>query len=109
MGREWQKFHNLNFANDTISVQNEKELYFDLLWFNKSSVIRQKGESHEHFLPSDTHTYVCVSGSKKCSLFGKFVMFCFLVAPVLRVALLPYYRRNTIHSKTLQMLFYHGL
>ena len=45
MGREWQKFHNLNFANDTISVQNEKELYFDLLWFNKSSVIRQKGES----------------------------------------------------------------
>ena len=45
MGREWQKFHNLNFANDTISVQNVKEFYFDPLWFNKSSAIRQKGES----------------------------------------------------------------
>ena len=47
-----------------------------------SSVIRQKGESqndkkikhakffeNEHFLPPDTHRYVCVSGGKKCSFF----------------------------------------
>ena len=27
---------------------------------------------NEHFLPPDTHTYVCVSGGKKCSFFGKF-------------------------------------
>ena len=26
---------------------------------------------NEHFLPPDTHTYVCVSGSKKCSFFRK--------------------------------------
>ena len=55
MGREWQKFHNLNFANDTISVQNEKELYFDLLWFNKSSVIRQKGESQSGCFKKTKH------------------------------------------------------
>ena len=26
---------------------------------------------NEHFLPPDTHTYVCASGSKKCSFFRK--------------------------------------
>ena len=55
-----------------------------------SSVIWQKGKSpnggnkntkhvkfsnfpkNERFLPPDTHTYVCVSGGKKRSFFGKF-------------------------------------
>ena len=77
----------------------------------KSSVIRQKGESqsecfkktkhanfvkNKHFLLPDTHTYVCVSGCKKCSFFGKFVVLCFLKTPVLRLALLFYYRRNLL-------------
>ena len=31
----------------------------------------------EHFLPPDTHTYVCVSGGKKPSFFGKFGVLCF--------------------------------
>ena len=30
---------------------------------------------------------------KKCSFFGKFGVLCFLETPVLRFALLPYYRR----------------
>ena len=38
-------------------------------------------------------TYVCVSGGKKCSFFRKFGVLCFLETPVLRFALLPYYRR----------------
>ena len=37
--------------------------------------------------------YVCVSGCKKCSFFGKFGMLCFLETPILRLALLPYYPR----------------
>ena len=41
------------------------------------------------FLPPD----VCVSEGKKCLLFGKFGVLCFLETPVLRFALLPYYRR----------------
>ena len=51
---------------------------------------------NEHFLPPDTHTYICVSGGKKCSFFGKFSMLCFLETPVLRFALLPYYRRKVL-------------
>ena len=31
---------------------------------------------------------VCVSGTKKCSFFGKFGLLCFLVTPVLRFALI---------------------
>ena len=34
-----------------------------------------------------------VSGGEKCLFFGKFVVLCFLVTPVLRFALLPYYQR----------------
>ena len=41
-----------------------------------------------------SRTYVCISGGKKCSLFGKFGVLCFLETPVLRFALLTYYRRN---------------
>ena len=38
-------------------------------------------------------TYVCVSGGKKCSFFGKSGMLCFLETPVLRFTLLSYYLR----------------
>ena len=41
-----------------------------------------------------TCTYVCVSGSKTCSFFGKFDLLCFLETPVLRFAFLPYYLRD---------------
>ena len=59
---------------------------------------------NEHFLPPDTHTYVCVSGrcvsgGKKCSFFEQFGVFCFIETPVLRFPLLPYYRR-VINAKT---------
>ena len=37
---------------------------------------------------------VSVSGCKKCSFFGKLGVLCFLETPVLRFALLPYYRRS---------------
>ena len=37
--------------------------------------------------------YVCVSVAKECSFFGKFDVLCFLETPVLRLALLPCYRR----------------
>ena len=43
--------------------------------------------------PPDTHMYVCVSGGKKCSFFKKLDVLYFLETPVLRFALLPYYRR----------------
>ena len=50
-----------------------------------------KFPKNKHFLPPDTHTFV--SGGKKCLFFGNFGVVCFLETPVLRFALLPYYRR----------------
>ena len=47
----------------------------------------------EHFLPPDTHTYVCVWVGKKCSFFRKICFLCFLITSVLRCAFLPYYWR----------------
>ena len=52
---------------------------------------------HEHFLSLDTHTYECISGSNKCSFFGKFGVLCFLETLVLRIGLLPYYRRYLVN------------
>ena len=60
----------------------------------KTSVSRKQNTlnlpKNEHFLPPDTHN---VSGGKKCSFFGKSSVLCFLETPVLRFALLFYYRR----------------
>ena len=53
----------------------------------------QNFAKNEHFLPYDMHMYVCISGGKKCSFFGKFGMLCFLETLVLRFVLLPYYQR----------------
>ena len=54
---------------------------------------KPKFPKNKHFLPPDTHTYVCVSGGKKCLFFGNFGVLCFLETPVLRFALLPYSRQ----------------
>ena len=51
---------------------------------------------NEHFLPPDTHTYVRLSGGKKCSFYWKFGMLYFLETPCLRFARLPYYWRVDI-------------
>ena len=76
-----------------------------------SSAIRQKNVSQsgyfkktKHgkfsekrtFLTPDRYKYVRVSGGMKCSFFGKFGVLCFLETPVLRFALLPYYRRIVV-------------
>ena len=53
---------------------------------------------NKHFLPPDTHTYVCISRGKKCLFFGKFDMLCFLETPLLRIALLLYYRRYYLQT-----------
>ena len=43
------------------------------------------------------YKYVCVSWGKKCSFFGKFGVLCLIKTPVLRLALLPYYRRIVLN------------
>ena len=79
---------------------------------NNSSAIRQKSKSQngcfnkktrQIFRKSNTSyplirtrtcAYVCMSGGKKCSFFGKFGVLCFLETTVLRFTLLPYYRQT---------------
>ena len=56
---------------------------------------------NEHFFTPDTHTYVSLSGGKKCSFFEKFGVLCFLETPVLRFALLPYYWRTSCYFQKL--------
>ena len=63
----------------------------------------QNFPKNEPFLPSDTHTRVSVSRGKKYSFFGKTGMLCFLETPVLRFALLPYYRHFVAQSWTLML------
>ena len=96
----------------TWCVTNPKSLHSFL---PNTSAIRQKGKFQngcfkktKHVNSSEKRTfltpwcahvrvriraYVCVSGGKKCSFFGKFDVLCFLETPVLRSALLTYYRR----------------
>ena len=58
-----------------------------------------------HFLPlKRTRTYVCKSGGKKCTFFGKFDMICFLETSVLIFALLPCYRQN-VHEYLWQLSY----
>ena len=80
------KLHKLSFFIHIFSTVLCKSPYSVWIQDNIMSAIRQTGKSQngcykktkrtkfsrkEH-LPSDTHTYVCVTAGKKCSFFGKF-------------------------------------
>ena len=102
------------------STNNKFGIIVMAMWFDKSLVVREKGESQNGcykktnhvkisekwtFLPLDTHTWVYVTGGKKCLFFRKFGMLCFLVTPVLRFILLPYCRWNTVFHKFVIFLY----
>ena len=59
----------------------------------QESKVRTKFPKKQTFLtPLYAHVRVRIRG-KKCLFFGNFGVLCFLETPVLRFALLPYYRR----------------
>ena len=65
------------------------------LTFYQSSDRKQQGKSQSGGNKKTKHvTYVCGSMGKKCSFFGKFSVFYFLVTSVLKFAHVPYYQRN---------------
>ena len=68
-------------------------------WLLQKNKARQIFRKNKHFLP----TYVCVSADKKCLFFEKFDGLCFLETPVLRIALLPSYRRYGTMSDTIKI------
>ena len=61
----------------------------------RSSNIVEFFEKRTSFTPWYAHVPVRIRG-KKCSFFGKSGVLCFPETPVLRFALLPYYRRYSI-------------
>ena len=67
----------------------------------KTGVKRKQSMSNfpknNYFLPPDTHTYVCVSESEKCSFFRKCGVLCFLATPILRFVLLLSCRQITTY------------
>ena len=52
-------------------------------WVFQENKARPTFRKNEHFLPPDTHMYVSVLGSKKCSFLGKLIVLWFLETPVL--------------------------
>ena len=65
---------------------------------SKGRISRRTNKKTEHvkFSKNDTHTYVWVSRGKECSFFWKFGELCFLLTPVLRYTLLPYYQQYVL-------------
>ena len=76
----------LNTSLCTSKEQIQKRVFQE----NKARQIFQKTPNISYPL---IRTYMCVSGGKKYSFFGKFGVFCFLETLALRFALLPYYQR----------------
>ena len=83
----------------------EEYLYRKTAWLKVSTDVlefafqfsRQKKSSFKKYTTYSLlslKSYVCLSGGKKCSFFGKFGVLCFLETTVLKFALLPYYRQN---------------
>ena len=71
-----------------------------------SKRVFQENKAHQIFRETNIsysliRTCTCTCRGKKCSFFGKFGMLCFLETPVLRFALLQYYRRFSTFALTL--------
>ena len=93
-------FHPIKNVHQVSSVIRQKRANLKTGVSRKQST--PKFPKNKHFLP---HTYVCVSGGKKCLFFGNFGVLCFLETPVLRFALLPYSRRYVFDLITLFLTF----
>ena len=74
---------NIGFVTFTEGILNAKLHFFFSVFF----------EIQTSKIIGNLETDVCVSGDKRSLFFGKFGVVCFLETPVLRFALLPYYRR----------------
>ena len=50
------------------------------------------------YLPTDTSCTCAYQGVRNVHFYGKFGVLCFYETPILRFALLPYYRRIDMHE-----------
>ena len=98
--RPWHWFFPVNCARflRTRVLQNTSERLFLFKWNQSVYIVvsnMAKGQISKHI----SHPYLCVSGGKKCSFFGRFGELCILVILVLRFPPLSYYLRSlTLHA-----------
>ena len=106
-----------DFFQLLIFIVHPMKLYFSAIYLQAlSSVIRQKDKSQngcfkktKHVKFSEKRTFLtpcAYQGVRNVRFFGKFSVLCFLETPVLRFALLPYYRRFTTHKLTTELRDY---
>ena len=72
----------INHISSVIRLKDESQN-----WCYKKTKHGKFFEKRTYLLPRDMHTWVYVSGDKKCLFFRKFAVLYFLVIPVLRFAL----------------------
>ena len=97
----------ISWSQDFSGPPETSQILYPFLWFNcyikieGTAILFLKFSNKDinFILSAIRHTCVCVSGGKKCLFFGNFGVFCFLETPVLRFALLPYYRRYCSYLK----------
>ena len=90
------------FSNIWPILQNTLEFVVNKAKGRISKPVCQENKAGRIFRKTNI-SYMCVSGKKKCSFFGKFGVLCFLVTPVLKFALLPYYQRIQMNSLEIQV------
>ena len=84
--------HNSHFVGNKTKGRISKRVFQE----SKARQIFRKTNISYSLIRTRSHVRVQIRGGKKCSFFGKLGMFCFLVTPISRLALLTYYRRNTV-------------
>ena len=90
------------FSNIWPILQNTLEFVVNKAKGRISKPVCQENKAGRIFRKTNI-SYMCVSGKKKCSFFEKFGVLCFLVTPVLKFALLPYYQRIQRNSLEIQV------
>ena len=96
----WYHFYNLKNMKNTHGGVRLLVMFQSKTWNSTKSKVRPFF-AVEILTQNLVCAYVCVSGGKKCSFFGKFGVLCFLEIPVLKFALLPYYR-PIVNSRNLK-------
>ena len=67
-------FSNMHYRDDIVRIRQKVK---SENWCTRKESI-QNFPKNKHFLTSGTHIYLSVSGGRKCSFFGKFIVLGFL-------------------------------
>ena len=108
IGNKWVNL--MKWKAFAVFINGKRRILFDGNKANLETEVtrkqtRQISQKTKISYPPDTHTYVRVSGNKKCSFYGKSVGLCFLDSSVLRISLFSYYQCFVNNEVSHQFLF----